>query len=110
MSLQAMYNAAIEAGACVCDFDVACKVHPRNYCEDCELFALAEGVDPCPIHSPKPVVKEKPITHAQYRKAWIADWADNTGETKRISAIRFEQFIGAQWDGCPGPCCGGPKY
>lgn len=100
------------AMGCVCDFDVACPSHPSTGCGACEYachcvehnYWSGECGESCPAPP------AKPQTHKEYQAAWIADWRAETGDSKRIAKLMFEQMLNQSWDGCTCAEHGGAKF
>lgn len=104
------------AMGCVCDFDVPCAKHPNTSCGACEYGChcethTPEGTKHCdPRFCGKNVTSSSPMTHATYRKEWIADWRANTGDTARGARLAFETMLNQSWAGCTCPEHGNPTY
>lgn len=101
------------AMGCVCDFDVACRTHPRPVTPHdlCEYVGWC--ATDCPWHNGRRAdasdafrAAHPPRTHGAYRKEWIADWAANTGTSKRNAALAFETMLNQSWAGCTCAACG----
>lgn len=113
MSFQQQYEQDLAMG-CVCDFDVACPSHPRqttphDVCEyaggcslECPYLKLMGPSDD--FEAAFKALKRK--THAQYRKAWMADYRRETGASKFEAELGFERMLNQSWAGCTCAACG----